>query len=269
MGFLTAKPSAQFSSLIRQYWSLESSFAPGKFHNQRIVPSGLPELIFYLDDKPKASDERKSVNENSVVSGQQKEFYDLKITDRLSLFSILFQPHALALFFDIPASEFFNRTVPLRSILKDETQELEEKLAAAHSFSERIKLTEQFFAGRLHKSNKKYELARIESSIRLINQSRGIVSVDFLASEACLSRKQFERTFSSYVGISPKQFLKIIRFQNAVHEKSKNKKLNLTELTYKCGYYDQSHMSNDFFKISGMTPSSYFADCVPHSDYFQ
>ena len=120
MGFLTAKPSAQFSSLIKHYWSLESCLAPGKFHNQRIVPSGLPELIFYLDEKPEASDDRKSVNENTVVSGQQKEFYDLKITGNLSLFSILFQPHALVLFFDIPASEFFNRTVPLRYILKDE-----------------------------------------------------------------------------------------------------------------------------------------------------
>ena len=269
MGFLTAQPSAQFSNLIKHYWSLESCLAPGQFHSQRIVPSGLPELIFYLDERPEASDERKSVNESTVVSGQQKEFYDLKITGNLSLFSILFQPHALALFFDIPASEFFNRTVPLRYILKDETQKLEEELAGASSFSERIKITEQFFADRLHKNNKKYELARIENSIRLINDSRGIVSVDYLASEACLSRKQFERTFSSFIGISPKQFLKIIRFQNAVHEKSKDGKLNLTELTYKCGYYDQSHMSNDFFKISGMTPSQYFADCEPYSDYFQ
>jgi AraC-like DNA-binding protein len=95
------------------------------------------------------------------------------------------------------------------------------------------------------------------------------VTIDSLAQMACLSRKQFERVFQDSVGTSPKRFLRTIRFQHAVDEKSRNQELNFTELTYKCGYYDQSHMTTDFRKLTGMTPKEYFSNCDPYSDYFQ
>ena len=95
-----------------------------------------------------------------------------------------------------------------------------------------------------------------------------MININLLASESCLSRKQFERSFSDIIGSSPKQFLKIIRFQNAIFQKSKHPELNLTELAHKCGYYDQAHMINDFKTLSGFTPRYFFSDCDPFSDYF-
>lgn len=80
------------------------------------------------------------------------------------------------------------------------------------------------------------------NAIELITPTKGNVSIDFLASNACLSRKQFERKFLSYIGISPKQFLKIIRFQNAIYFNQTTSFNKLTELAYKVGYYDQSHL---------------------------
>jgi transcriptional regulator GlxA family with amidase domain len=118
---------------------------------------------------------------------------------------------------------------------------------------------------------RKYEVnfERINQSLKMINRTKGFVDISFLASEACLSRKQFERTFLNLIGTAPRQFLKVVRFQNAINEKSKNKKISLTNLTYCCGYYDQSHMVNDFNKLSGMSPKQYFNECEPYSDYFQ
>ncbi|MBN1117076.1 MAG: AraC family transcriptional regulator [Bacteroidales bacterium] len=269
MSFNLASPSNILSPYIKQYWSIDSCIHQKNVHTQRIVPNGLMELIFYLEDKPESSDKNKSISDRSLITGQQRSFYDLKITGKMSLFSVIFQPAGLSVFFDIPSDQFFDLNIPLRHILGKQVDELEAKLFEANSFSGKIKVIENFLLHRLHKAQKKFQLERINSSIEIINLKRGNVKIDELASDACLCRKQFERIFSEYIGTSPKQFLKIVRFQNAISKKAKKKNLNLTELTYACGYYDQSHMTNDFQKLSGLSPKLYFASCDAFSDYFQ
>jgi AraC-like DNA-binding protein len=172
------------------------------------------------------------------------------------------------MFFDIPINELYNRNVPLKYLFRHDANKLEMKLFEAKSFSEKIQIAENYLLGLLNKGNGKYDYNRIEHCVDLINKRHGIANIDFLASEACLSRKQFERTFSSYVGTSPKQFLKTIRFQLSLHYKYLNKLATCTDLTYNCGYYDQSHMINDFQKLTGFTPKQYFDECEPYSDYF-
>lgn len=269
MDYNISKPSLLLSKYVKQYWAMENCIPKGKEHIQRIVPNGLSDLIFYLSDKPESIKEKKSISDNTIITGQLSEYYDIKITGKVSLFSVIFQPHGLSMFFDIPLNELLNQNVPLKYILKDGVGDVETKLHEAHSFTERIEIMELFLIERLQECKHKYHFNRIKDSISLINQNKGLVSIDKLANEACLSRKQYERTFSNLIGTSPKKFLKTIRFQNALNEKSKDKNINLTSLTYQCGYYDQSHMTNDFYKLSGLTPKQYFDDCETYSDYFQ
>ena len=192
---------------------IENSMPLGNKHIQRIVPTGLLELSFYLGDKPSSSDPQKSISESSVITGQLKEFFDIQITGKLSLFSVYFYPHGLALFLDIPVRELNNLTVPLQQLMFPVAKELEEKLAETPSFQKRIALMELFLLDRLRKIAAKPHKKRIRNSIEIINRSGGMVDINTLASEACLSRKQFERMFQDTVGTSPKQLLKIIRFQ--------------------------------------------------------
>lgn len=269
MEYSVAKPSLPLSKFIKHYWTIESCIPSCQQHTQRIVPNGLVELLFYLGDKPVSCDKIKSINENTIITGHLREFYDINVTGRLSLFSVLFKPHGLSMFFDIPVNELYNQNVPLQCLFKHDTAELEMKLYEANTFAERIKIIENYFLHLLTKNRKKYDFNRIEHSINIINRKRGVVNIDYLASEACFSRKQFERVFSHYVGTTPKQFLKTIRFQHSINEKSKNRTTHLTALSYQCGYYDQSHMINDFQKLTGMTPKQYFKEGEPYSDYFQ
>jgi AraC-like DNA-binding protein len=269
MPFRTAFSSPALAPFIKKYWALDNCLPAGEKHIQRIVPSGLPELIFYFGNRPQTTGSEKSISENACISGQQKGFYDLEVSDKLSLFSILFQPHGAALFFNIPINELFGQNVPLKFILNSEASVLESKLSTAKTFQERVSLAEKFLLARLAKNYKHYEFKRINHCLTEINRSKGLVSPERLSALACLSRKQFERNFSEFVGISPKQFLKTVRFQNALHTKFKQKSVNLTQLAFDCGYYDQSHMINDFKSLSGFTPGEYFTSCEPYSDYFE
>ncbi len=269
MGFHLAQPSDILSPFVKSYWGMENRMAAGETHVQRIIPSGLTELTFYLGDLPRPVEKRRQFHNHTLLSGQQKNPYDILVEGHLSLFSVIFQAHGLVPFFHLPAGELFDLTIPLHLLLKNETREVEDRLAAADSFEERIRVVENFLLKRLIRFREKHEHRRIDHSIGIINRTRGDVEIELLASEACLSRKQFERTFLFHVGATPKLFLRTVRFQHAIYEKAQQKSLSLTELSYRCGYYDQSHMTADFQKLSGMSPRKFFADCEPYSDYFQ
>jgi AraC-like DNA-binding protein len=269
MLFQTAVSSPSLAPFIKKYWAMENCLPAGVKHIQRIVPSGLPELIFYFEHRPKTVGNKKSIPENTCISGQQKGFYDLEVSGKLSLFSILFQPHGAAQIFNVPINQLFEQNVPLKFILNREATDLEAKLQETNTFQEKVFTAEKFLLARLKSNYKHHEFSRINSCLSEINRAKGLVSTEKLSELACLSRKQFERNFSAFVGTSPRQFLKTVRFQNALHTKFRQKSMSLTQLACDCGYYDQSHMINDFKKLSGFTPGEYFACCEPYSDYFE
>ena len=170
--------------------------------------------------------------------------------------------------FNIPVSELTNQNVSLRHLIGSQATILEESLLLAESFPERVSVMESFLMNQIRKHYKPFELSRITNSINLVNISRGLIRIDDLASRACLSRKQYERTFKQHIGTSPKQFLKTVRFQHALHKRQIVAQTDLGELAFICGYYDQAHMTNDFKNLTGMTPKQFFKDCDPFSDYF-
>ncbi len=269
MGYRLSKPSVFLSRYIKQYWAIEDCLPCGSEHIQRIVPNGLMELMFYLGNKPTSLDNKKHFTENTVLSGQQKGYYDIRVSGNLDLFSVSFQPYGARIFFDVPSNEFYDQNHPLKFLVKNKVEKLESDLYEAGSFESRIGVIERFFASQLRNNTRDYEFNRISKSVALINQSKGVIDIDTLSSCACLCRKQYERTFSEYIGASPKQFLRTIRFQNTLKERQNNKHIPLTELAYNCGYYDQSHMIIDYKLLSGKTPTQYFSECEPYSDYFQ
>lgn len=248
---------------------IENVLPEGQTHLHRIVPSGLPELTFYLADLPESLDKTRSIPEKFVLTGQIKNYYDLKIKGKLAVFSVYFYPDSLPVFFDIPASEAQNQIIPLKYITGQSSDELEDKLLAKRSFGERIQAVEDFLSKQMLKVAVRHHHQRINHCINLINHSGGKVSIKKLTDQAFLSRKQFERTFRNFVGTTPGQFIKTVRFQHAIKTKSLGKALSLTEVAYDSGYYDQSHMVNDFKSISGKTPKEYFKEAAPYSDYFQ
>lgn len=270
MQYFSAKPSPLLARYIKNYWALENCMPAGKVYHHRIIPTGLPDLSFYLHNRPRITETGKSFETASTLTGQQKAFYNLALSGQTTLFSVTFQPSGLAAFFPLPAKELFSLHVPLQHLLAaDRVRKTEDLLYEASSFEEQVRIVEAFLIGLLRENTNDYPGERIAASIEKVNKTTGHIAVDQLAAEACYSRKQFERVFSAKVGISPGQFLRVVRFQHALHLQSVNPSHSLTQLSYMSGYYDQAHMINEFQKFSGLTPSQYFKDCAPFSDYFQ
>ena len=263
-----SKPTKILEPYIKHYWYIENILSKEEQYIHRIIPCGLSELMFYLGQKPTVLDPKKGFSENVVLSGLQSEYFDIQISKHLSLFSIVFQPQGLMKFFSMPMNETFNQNVALKCIDKTLEKELFQKIQDAETFDKRVEHVNAHFIKLLTKNHANFEFQRMSHIVNVIKTSKGLIDVDSLSSEACLSRKQFERIFSKYIGSSPKQYLKTVRLQLSLHLRNLNSNKNLTQLAYDCGYYDQSHFINDFKTQTGYTPRKYFENNDSFSDFF-
>jgi len=269
MSIEIAKPSKPLQAYIKQYWCINSVLLKGEKHIQRIIPSGLTELTLYIGSAPRILGDKKDFEDNFILSGHQKEFYDLQIENQLSVFSIVFQPQGLMAFFNFPLTEIYNQNIPLKYLNKRLEQKILPLLTDEQSFEKRIKVVENCFLNLLKEEHNRFDFKRINHAINFIREKQGKVSIEHLASETCLSRKQFERKFSKLVGITPKKYLNTVRLQLSLYLKSRNEKFNITDLAYESGYYDQAHFINEFKILTGFTPKQYFANNSSYSDFFE
>ena len=263
-----ASPSNTLAPYIKRYWAIENTLDKGETCVQRIIPTGLSELMLYFTPRPKILTGNKRLSDNVALYGLQNDFYDMELAGELSVFSIVFQPQGLMRFFKFPLHEICNQNVPLKFLCGQAGRDLEEKMGEAATFQQRVGIVEAYLQDLLRNNLLDFEFRRISHIVELIKRTKGNILIPQMASEACLSRKQFERIFSGHIGISPKQYLKIIRFQFAIFLKQRNAGLNMTELSCDSGYFDQSHFISDFKSLSGLTPKRYFAEDGVCSDFF-
>ncbi len=107
--------------------------------------------------------------------------------------------------------------------------------------------------------------------MELINQSKGQINASELPRKLLLTNKSLERKFSALLGKTPKQFIRIVRFEGAILNLSKPGKPGdkyLTQMTYENGYFDQAHFAKDFKSLSGYTPKEFLALASCNADYF-
>lgn len=266
MSYRIIQPSSVLAPYVHFYWYLDSTIEEGEIHMQRIIPTGLPEWTFYFDDQPTYQLKQRKWNSYSMISGQHYGFYDIQVSGHLQLFSVVFKPFAASSLLNMPISELRDLTIPASNCVID-AGDVAESLYEMDAISGKIKYIENYLLSIL-KRLQPSGIDRLASVFDLINQHMAQVTVDQMASLACYSRKQFERIFTGVVGISPKRYLRILRFQAALHLRSMSSKYSLTNLAMDSGYFDQAHMINDFKAFAGTTPKKFFQDCSTQSDYF-
>jgi AraC-like DNA-binding protein len=94
--------------------------------------------------------------------------------------------------------------------------------------------------------------------ITTINNYKGHITVEALARNHFISKRQLERNFKQQTGISPKEFINFVRFEFALQNiKEFHCKKSLLQIAFDSGYYDHAHLSNDIKRYTGLTPSQF------------
>ncbi|WP_390937226.1 helix-turn-helix domain-containing protein [Parapedobacter soli] len=97
---------------------------------------------------------------------------------------------------------------------------------------------------------------QLQAVINDIHSANGQISVYDLSKRHCTTVRQLERIFKKNIGISPKEYSNIIRFQNALRIiRNSDKNRSLLDIAFECGYYDHSHLTNEIKRNTGLVPS--------------
>lgn len=262
-------PSEKLNPFIKFYWYMESESCSEWDSRYRIIPNGCPCLMVHYGDRL-IEFKGNNVPEQQppvVLSGQTTKYYDVGQKGITGFISILFKPHALKLFFDQPAGITTDNSLDLSLLANSESDSIYEKIGTSRNIQERISIIEEYLMKRIIEKHL-YNFRRIGICIDKVTSSRACVQVAELADIACFSSRQFDRVFIDFVGIRPKEFLRIVRLQNVIHKAYYNKNESLSSLAYSCGYYDQAHMNHEFLEFTGMNPLQGLRDCSSPSDYF-
>jgi AraC-like DNA-binding protein len=236
---------------------------------ERVVPTGNIELMFHYRSPFKVirSDNSAFKQDESFISGISNSFADVITHGETGMICVTFYPYGACNFFNFPLLEIENQNISLDNIFGREISKINEQLYDAQALNEKIAIIENFLLAKLSGSFNRDSLF-IKTGIELIDQNKGLISAVMLSEKLCVTSKTLERKFSSLVGKTPKQFMKIVRFQNILNTFSTERNPILNEIAYNNGYFDQAHFIKDFKSFSGLTPGDYVTNHQCQSDYF-
>jgi methylphosphotriester-DNA--protein-cysteine methyltransferase len=180
----------------------------------------------------------------------------LKLPPGTESFAVFFQPAGFSHLFGVPMCETTNRAYDASSVTGPGIRNLWQMLCENAGFESRVRIVEQFLLGRANRTLTYDKIAGIANYILL---RRGMVGVSDLANRGGLGLRQFERTFLTHVGCSPKVFSRVARFQSALDAKVSSPNRSWLELAHEFGYHDQMHMIHDFEKLCGNSPQELLA----------
>ncbi len=253
------KPTGILSQYIQNYFIVEVNDSIDFLPKERVYPTGNATMVLHygIPSKFQKSESSEYIEPTLVICGQQTNYYDVSLSGKTGMILIVFKPHGIKSFFNMPITEILNENISLQNLANNEVNELEDKLLNARNNTQRIIHLESFLTERLTHNN---DFQRIEYAIELIENSKGQIKTHDIAIEVCLGIKQFERVFSKNVGINPKKYASIVRLKNVIQLKRKHNNINMSQLAYDSGFFDHAHFIHDFKGFTGLSPKEFFSD---------
>jgi AraC-like DNA-binding protein len=155
----------------------------------------------------------------------------------------------------MPVDELADKHVDLKAIWGTSADELRERLCAAETSRTRFELLEKWLTRHLFRRPERHGAVRF--ALNAFTSQTPAINVRQAARETGFSQRHFIELFRREVGIPPKLFCRIRRFQQALELLRKDAAPNWALLAAECGYFDQSHFISDFRAFSGLTPTEY------------
>lgn len=257
MRFQIVEPTGFLKNYIKHYCFMESDRSEGDV-TERVIPTENVQLMFhYKNPFVVMNPDGSTVNQpRSIISGLSNSFSDVSTLGDSGVVFVTFHPNGACHFFDFPLSEIQNRSVDLSNIFYEQISEVEELLFLKSSMVERVGVIENFLLKRFAPIPA-HDSVILQKGIEVIKNLKGQATALSLSNYLSVSPKSLERKFSYYLGKTPKQIIKLIRFQTVVSDLSGIIDMNLTEYAYLNGYFDQAHFIKDFKALSGYTPKEF------------
>jgi AraC-like DNA-binding protein len=267
------QPGQLLGRFVEFFWFYEGW--EGSHTTERVLPDGTFELVINLSGELRKQFHRDNPAQftsfqHGWVSGAHSRYILIDSLPGASMIGAHFRPGGIASFIGSPAAEFRDQVIEFEAVWGGDARRLREQLLNTAGPNGKLEILEQFLSDRLRFCRP--ELApkkRITWATAEFCRQPEVGQIGPAAEALGISHKHFIAQFQQQVGMTPKLFCRIRRFQEVLAAINAQRPVCWADLACQCGYFDQAHLIKDFQAFAGLNPSAYrsldpdYANFVP------
>jgi AraC-like DNA-binding protein len=261
-------PCPPLDQYIEYFFLYENAFTGHS--RERFLPDGHIELIidlraelnFWCRNDDFAA---MQVVQRGWISGVHRRYITIEAAQGASMLVVRFRPGRIRPFLDMPAGEIAGQVVPLDAVWGAQFDQLRTALLEHPEPARRFAFLEAFFLQKIQTAPPPNPV--IDFALRRLQKLDAHVGISAIVEKTGYSHKHFVALFHNHIGVPPKVYSRILKFQEAVRQLELAREPDWTALAYSCDYYDQAHFINEFKAFSGFSPSFYLEKRGVHLNY--
>lgn len=252
-------PHPALRDIVRSFEERRASLGP---HTLSFPLTARPHQIIdiYLGDPLRLRLDGGSLEtapDTVVVGPQGSRRIHLYASGEVHIFNILLQPAALHRLVGIDMTCLINEGIPAREVLGRRAVLLDDAVRSAPDFPSRVAAAERWF-GAIQEGSVPEDGIGVASRRLLAARGRGRIAA--LATQSGLSARQFQRRFTTQVGLPPKLYARTARFDAALTMHRSQPTKPWTRIVHEAGYFDQAHFVRECHALVGMPPNQFIGD---------
>ena len=269
------KPTGALGALVECLWYWEG--APGPHLQERLLPQAQSALILNLRDEPIAIYEDRGgagFYGTAVFSGARSNCFTIDCNQQERVVGVQFAAGGACPFFRMPMSELEDASFDMSDLWGAEAGWVRERVLSAQTPRAMLEELAVCLEERLRVSGcrRKGSISEnLHPAVVYMADELDICDapgrVHRVTEKIGMSQRRVAQLFHEQVGVSPKTFHRVRRFQHTLSRLRGVRRVDWADLAVACGYYDQAHLSRDFRQIAGMTPSAYLAAATEHLNH--
>ena len=255
---VTHRPTGLLSTYVDTIWYASRDALPHT--RERSLPTGRVDIVIPLlqdsivrFDRVDASDARHF--RGAVVSGAHDRFAVRGVGGASSVIGVHFKPGGAAIFFGPALRQIANQTILLDEVWGAAARDLRQSLQAVPQASQKIRFLEGELLMRLSGARPVDKM--VASALYALELNPSAARITAVQRASNCSPQQFIRRFAEAVGITPKRYARVLRFNTVLPRLARVGPRDWADVAAEGGYFDQSHLIHEFSELAGITPGSY------------
>lgn len=262
----TFVPRGRLAEFVELFWHQDGE--SGSHPRERVLPTGSAGLVIALGEAPlRVRDGCCGESEllaGATISGARDSWFVIDVASHAASMGMVFRPGGAVPLLGMSAHEFAGRHVPLEAALGSTAGGFRERLREAGTADARFALAERWLTPRAERARRTPAIAL---GIDRIGRTGGSCRVAELADSAGWSERHFSSVFTREVGLGPKRFARVRRFQSALSMVERGGPARWADIALASGYFDQAHLVREFRLMSGCTPGEYLRRRTAHANH--
>jgi AraC-like DNA-binding protein len=258
MDFQHRSPRAPLDRFVEAIWVCRAGPRPHTL--ERVLPTGAPQLIVNLkEDQTRLYGSEPphtcTTTAGTIMTGIQCRYQIIDTSEQEYVAGVAFKPGGSAAFMRTPACELRDADTPLDVLWgRQRTVDLREKLLEGVDPQTQLDAIEAALTAMLRSSGVHPAVA---FALKAFDRMPLTTNIGAVTDVLGMSAKRFIERFKAEVGVSPKRYCRIRRFQRALTWAHRGRLVDWSQVALECGYYDQAHFIHEFRSFAGLTPTGY------------